>query len=720
MDFLEVLDQVVDLLRQRRRLTYRTIKLQFNLDDEYLDALKDELIKGQRLAADEGGEVLVWTEGTEVIPTPASAPTIPSEKQQEHPPISYTPQHLAERILSSRSALEGERKQVTVCFADIKDSTELIRDLDPEAAQLGHDPILEPIKALLIERTQGNPFFLEEMVRTLVETEVLAGEPGGYRLLSQMPSIQVPDTVQAILAARIDRLSPDDKQLLQTAAVIANEVPWPLLQAIVELPEDTLHRSLAHLQAAEFVYETQLFPERQYTFKHALTHEVAYGSSLHERRCMLHARITEALEAIGSDRLSDHSEQLAHHAFRGELWDKAVRYYRQSGARAQAQSAYREAVMCYEQALAALQHLPENPTAMEQGIDLRLEMRNALYPLADFDRILSILREAERLAEALDDPHRLCRVCAFVAMYCMQMGEHERAIMTGERALTLARTLGDFTLEVQANFGLGIAYFFTDSYHKAIAASKWMMMSLSDQQTRDRFGLAYLPSVACRDILSRCLAEQGAFAEAIACGEEDLSLAEVTDRPIDFAVAYRGLGQLHLLRGDLNTAMSVFERGPAICETAEIPRTARAMRNFVAYTYALAGRHDDALPLLERSVDEMADTSRGVPNQALHPTWLSEAYLLAGGVQDATPAAIQALEIAEARQEWRAQAWVLRLGGEIAYIAMPLSSNGPKPTTGKPSTWPRNLACVPSRPFATVALEPYIARQGNQNKPVPT
>src|SRR5262249_53063413 len=139
-------------------------------------------------------------------------------------------------------------------------------------ALVGDDPSLAPLTPLLIVRTEGNPFFLEESVRTLVETGVLAGEPGAYRLAQPLQSIQVPATVQAVLAARIDRLPPEEKRLLQTAAAIGTDVPLPLLQAIAALPEATLHRSLAHMQAAEFLYETSLFPERVYTFQHALTH----------------------------------------------------------------------------------------------------------------------------------------------------------------------------------------------------------------------------------------------------------------------------------------------------------------------------------------------------------------------------------------------------------------------------------------------------------------
>src|SRR5262249_33367478 len=152
-------------------------------------------------------------------------------------------------------------------------------------------------------------------------------------------SLQMPATVQAILAARIDRLLPEDKRLLQTAAVIGTEVPWPLLQAIADAPEEALHRGLGQLQAAAFLYETSLFPEHAYTFKHALTHEVAYSSLLQERRRALHTRIVEAIEGLSADRLTEQVERLAHHALRGEVWAKALAYCRQAGAKAFARSA---------------------------------------------------------------------------------------------------------------------------------------------------------------------------------------------------------------------------------------------------------------------------------------------------------------------------------------------------------------------------------------------
>jgi predicted ATPase len=171
---------------------------------------------------------------------------------------------------------------------------------------LGSDAALTPLKTLLTMRTGGNPLFIEESVRTLVETQALLGERGAYQLAQAVETVQVPATVQAILAARIDRVSPDEKRLLETAAVIGKDVPFPLLQAIAGENEETLHRGLNQLRAAEFLYETTLFPDLEYTFKHALTHEVAYGSLLQERRRALHARIVDVIEARSPDRLAEH------------------------------------------------------------------------------------------------------------------------------------------------------------------------------------------------------------------------------------------------------------------------------------------------------------------------------------------------------------------------------------------------------------------------------
>ena len=290
--------------------------------------------------------------------------------------------------------------------------------LPPESAQdlleglLGADPSVAPLKPLLVERTEGNPLFLEESVRTLVETGALAGERGAYRLAKPLDAVRVPATVQAILAARIDRLDPADKRLLQAAAVIGMDAPFVVLHAIAEAGEDELRKGLARLQVAEFMYEARLFPELEYSFKHALTHEVAYGSVLQERRTALHAAIVEAIERLYAGRLSEQVELLAHHALRGRALRKAVKYLREAGANAVARSALREAAGFFEQALALLAEMPQGPENLSEALDLRLALGPVLMGLkgAPAPEVEGLYQRALELADGLGDAQRRFQV----------------------------------------------------------------------------------------------------------------------------------------------------------------------------------------------------------------------------------------------------------------------------------------------------------------------
>ena len=285
--------------------------------------------------------------------------------------------------------------------------------LPPETADelmdalLGPDPSLRPLKGLLAERTDGNPLFIEEMVRTLRETNTLVGNRGAHRLAPAANALRVPATVQAVLAARIDRLPDDQKRLLQCAAVIGTDVPFALLLEVGDVGADELRGRLAQLQAAELLHETQLFPDIEYTFGHTLTHDVAYEGIVHERRKVLHARIAEAIERLHAGRLAEQVERLAHHTSRAEAWDKAVGYLRWAGDRALARSASREAAELFAQALSGLGHLPNASDTQRLGVDLRLDLRAALYALGEFEPMLERLREADALARKLDDPRRV-------------------------------------------------------------------------------------------------------------------------------------------------------------------------------------------------------------------------------------------------------------------------------------------------------------------------
>ncbi|MBI3031695.1 MAG: AAA family ATPase [Candidatus Rokubacteria bacterium] len=533
-------------------------------------------------------------------------------------------------------------------------------------ALLGSDPGLEPLKQLLIDRTEGNPFFLEESVRTLVETKALMGERGAYRLARDLPSVQVPATVQAVLAARIDRLPPVEKQLLQSASVIGRDVPFVLLQAIADLPEEALRRGLADLQAAEFLYEKNLFPELEYTLKHALTQDVAYGSLLQGRRRALHARIVETIEALYTDRLPEHIERLAHHAFRGEEWGKAVTYLRQAGAKAFARSAHREALAYFEQALTALTHLPETREALQQAIDVRFDLRNSLFPLAEWGRIAGYLREAEILATRLDDQRRLGWVSAYLSSYYQNAGGHATDVRTSaQRVEAIAETLGDVPLQVVAQYYLLLACHLAGDYRGTEHHCRRLMQSLQGEPGRERFGLAALPAVMSGAYLARALAERGAFDEGDAHGQEAIRIGQAFDHPFSIIWACLGLASLNSVRGELSRAVRLLERAVAQCRDWNITYLTPMGMASLGHAYAWSGRIAEGISWLEQALT--AYESAGMRLfQSISVVKLGEAYLLADRIDDARTCADRAVLLARERGERGDEAWALRLLAEIA------------------------------------------------------
>jgi class 3 adenylate cyclase/tetratricopeptide (TPR) repeat protein len=532
-------------------------------------------------------------------------------------------------------------------------------------ALLGDDPSLTPLKRLLIERTEGNPFFLEESVRALVEADVLVGTPGAYGPAQALPTIQIPATVQAVLAARIDRLPPEEKRLFQTAAVIGTEVPLPLLQAIAELPEEALHRALLHLQGAEFLCETHLFPEHVYTFKHALTHEVAYGSLLLERRRTLHARIVEVLETLYVDRVAEHVEQLAQHAFRGEVWDKAAAYCRQAGNRAAGQSAHREAVMCFEQALTALQQLPEGRETIEQAIDLRFDLRGSLQSLGELARIPGCLQEAETLAMALNDQRRLWQVYSLGGQYAWLMGDQERYIELSQRALAIAEALGDFDIRVRATYYLGTAYHTLGDYPRAMDYLRQAVAFVEREPFWKGAGSSSLISVNASLYLSWGLAEVGAFAEGSARAAEMLRIAEAAGMTTSRIQADLAMGLVALRQGGMDKAIAVLERGLGLCQSANLPFWFPRVGSALGCAYTLSGRVAEGLPLLEQAVAQAVAIGQLV-FQPLWMAYLAAAYLISGRREDGIVHGERALALAREHKERGHEAWALRLLGEIA------------------------------------------------------
>ncbi len=431
-------------------------------------------------------------------------------------------------------------------------------------ALVGDDPGVAPLKHLLIDRTEGNPFFLEESVRSLVEARVLVGERGAYRLATPLQAIQVPATVQAVLAARIDRLAPEEKTLLQMAAVIGKDVPFPLLQAVADQPEDTLRRGLAHLQTAEFLYETSLFPTAEYTFKHALTLEVAYGSLLQERRRALHARIVEAIERLYPDRLAEHTDRLAHHAFRGEVWDKAVAYLDQSGATASPPTT-----------ASSFWWIGEHDRAVETG---KLELAIA----ADFRNFGGKVVANFRVGQV---HHALGDYGQAVEFLGRNIGELE-GDLAGEHfglvapVSVLSLTWLVMCLSERGEFAEGIAQGKeTARFAEAIDHPYSLMFA--------QFGLGSLHLL------------KGDLAEAIPALERGLALGRAESIPLLFPFVASSLGSAYALAGRLAEAVPLLEQGVEQAASMKLMALHSQRVAWLGEAHLLAGRRDSARQLAE-------------------------------------------------------------------------------------------------------------------------
>jgi tetratricopeptide (TPR) repeat protein len=530
------------------------------------------------------------------------------------------------------------------------------------AAFLGPGPGLEPLTQLLVKR--GNPFFLEETLRSLIESGALVGERGAYRLTRPVKSLQVPATVQAILAARIDRLPSQEKQLLQAASAIGKDVPCALLAAIAEQPEEALQSGLAHLQEAEFLYEKRVFPDLELTFKHALTHETTYGGLLHDVRKRRHAQIVAATERLYRDRLGEHIEWLANHAMRGQLWDAAVRYSRQAGTRALNRSAAREAFAAFEQARLALQELPESAEQTRQLIDLCFDQRNALVSLGEFSKLGEVVGEARMLSERLGDERRLACAHGYLALQYGILGEHARAIDAGEQAQAIAASVGDVVLHANANYYLGLALWYAGNPLRAVGPPRAAVALVKDLAPSERFGLVAPPGVLVRFVLALVLAELGEFSEAIAAGEEGLRIAQVAGYPYSEVLARWSFGFALMRRGDFPAAIAVLEPGLALCRNLEIRFALPYFAAFLGFSYVRSDREGKGVELLE----EAAEANRAMQihgHRSLFLLLLAEAYLASGRIEEARESAKEVVALASnyPAQSW--ELWGIKLLGDI-------------------------------------------------------
>lgn len=545
--------------------------------------------------------------------------------------------------------------------------------LDPlprESAEALLDELLGParelsdLRRLLIDRTDGNPLFLEESVHALVETGALVGGRGAYRLGPGHGAIRVPASVFAILSARIDRLPPEEKSLLQTAAVVGKDVPLPLLRAVAGLPDNELWLGLSHLQAAEFLYEVSLFPEPEYTFRHALTHEVAYQSLLQDRQRALHAALLEACERLYAGGPGEHVERLAHHALRGGLWERAVRYLREAAGRTAARSAYREAVAFLEQAQEALGQLGETRESLSEALDVQLALGVALTSLhgAAAPEVERCYARAQELCARLGERARLFPTLWGRWYVHYSRGDLRPARELGDRLLATGRESGDPALLLEGHHALWATLM---GAGEAAASRAHAEAGLRLYEPDRHRATAFLygghdPGVCARNVLGWVLWDLGDPDLALRRAGEAERLARDLAHPLSTGVALFFSAHLWYWHGDRAAASERLEALASLAGSHGFATWAHAGSVLAARLLVEEGRAGEA-------VARLRDSLAGAPGwrRVVALCFLAEACRAAGQVEGALEALDEALRLAEAGGVGFRLPEVHRLRGEV-------------------------------------------------------
>lgn len=529
-----------------------------------------------------------------------------------------------------------------------------------QAAEIAHSvggqELMDAIIERIIVRADGVPLYVEELTKSVLESYVAKDDTAA--------DAAIPATLQSSLVARLDRLD-DAKEIAQVGAIIGRDFSYDLLAAVTNKTDSEISAALDRLVQSGLVFCRGIPPDAVYKFKHSLVQDAAYNTILISRRRRLHALIVEVLEAQSGVHLEEKIDLLAHHAYQGEVWEKAYTYLQQAGLKSMDRAAVREAVGQFEQALSAGAQLPETRESLERAIDLRFELRNALWSIGAFEEILNHLRDAEQLAEKLDDPRRIGWISVFRSASLWQIGRSTEARSAAEDALTINEAPKDLSLAIGANFYLGCAFVTSGDCRRAETFFQKVADSLEGELSRQRCGLPFVPSVVSRSWLVWALAERGEFDQAMRHGEVALQIAKEVGHPFNLAHIYYDLGYFYGVKGELDQAVDALEQAHALIREWKLTYLSPFITGFLGHVYALSGRATEGTSLLQQAVSDYQSMGLGL-FRSLVGVQLGEALFLADRVGDAIAATERAMALARKRGERGHEAYALRLLAAIA------------------------------------------------------
>ena len=536
----------------------------------------------------------------------------------------------------------------------------------------------------------------------------------GSSFPSSLDNLTLPNSVQAVIRARLDRLDHSARESLRLASVIGREFARRILEQISDSTE-RLSESLEALKNLELIQQIRVLPEAEYLFKHVITQEVTYETLLKQKRKELHGLVGQAIEELYADRLEEFYEILAMHYRRGEDWSRAYIYNREAGLKAQSFSAYTEALNFLEAALDALKELPRTKTHFEQEIDLRHNMRSALFPLGRHEEWADHVRVAESLAKKINDNARLARSYNLLSSYHFIRSQQKESIRLGEKGLHLAQTAGDFSVVLTAKFFLGVPLFYTGVFERQVKLHREVAEHISGSAALDRHGLTSLPSVSARSFLAWGLSELGEFEEAKRWAREGVELAEQVKNYFSTVFINVCSGLAYLRQGEFETALNYLEKAYALTIDANLQAFSSFVGSSLGTAYLILDRSDDALPILEEAVKpENLDSSLV---SSIYPiTALSEAYRLIGQSAKALETAEEAIRIFRQTEERCFGAWALLVMAKIQFDNGSEKSEQAKQTCRQAKELAEELKMRPLLAHCSLELGKIYSKNGETEK----
>ncbi len=490
------------------------------------------------------------------------------------------------------------------------------------SALLGDDASLVPLKQLILSKTEGNPFFMEEVVQTLADEHALLGQPGSYRIDKPPLALHMPTTVQGVLAARIDRLPIPQKELLQTLAVIGTDFPVSLVRHVTEQSDDMLHPLLADLQAGDFIYERPAFPEVEYAFKHALTQEVAGNSLLSTQRGRLHERTAQAIEALFPDRLNEYCSELAHHYSQSGNVPKAVEYLQLAGKQAMQRSAQMEAIGHLRAALELLTTLPETPERHREELALLLTLGPAWMAARGYGapEVEATYTRALALSEqGGDTPQFFSAQLGLWSFYLLRAQLHTAQAL-GERLLGLAQDAQDPEQLAEAHRVLGATVFRLGQIEQARAQMEQALaLHHPDRPSYGHF-LRYArnPAVHVRSTLSWILWYLGWPDQARVRCEEALALARQASDPFALALSLIFAAELYQRLGEREATLEYANAALALSREQGFPHYLAWATILRGWVLARQGSFEAGIALIHQGLRDHQATG---PRWGGHPCW---------------------------------------------------------------------------------------------------